>query len=93
MLISLELQYFIGSFPLEGRVGELLPFAAVVDEAPFAVLPDGGSSRLKRLCIVESGRNDPLLLRVDKAPLSGGGLDGCQSFAVGTDGPVFGALG
>lgn len=89
--MSLELQYFmLSSSPGRWHDGSL-PITALVDEAPLAVLFDGGSATLKRLGLFKPGSDQPLLPLVDVTPLSRARLDGGQTFTVGTDVAVFGA--
>lgn len=70
--MSFELQYFMPVSSSGRWHDSSLPITALVDEAPLAVLFDGGSAGLKPLHIFKTRFNNPLLPLVDKAPFTVG---------------------
>ena len=72
---------FLGRAVLHRHMARSEPLSLAVDEAPFAVLADGGFPGLELPRILETRLDHPLLVFVDESPASIGGLDRRQTFA------------
>lgn len=82
---------FLAGAVFHGAAPALKPFTALVDETPFAVLPDGCLTALKFFGVFKARCDHPFLPLIDETPAASLGLHRRQAFAEGADIAVFGA--